>query len=545
MYKWLNDVSREFLSRGYLDGQSPEKRFHQISIRAEEILNIEGFADKFESYLSQGFYSLASPIISNFGTNKGLPVSCFNSYIPDNTEKILDKVKEVGIQTKKGGGTSGYFGDLRPRGAKITTGGESSGPVHFMELFDSVSNVISQNATRRGSFAAYLPVEHPDILEFLQIKDIGNKIQDISIGVCITDQWMKDLIEGKEQNRKIWSRIIQKRFESGYPYIHFTDNVNNQAPQVYKNFNLKIKGSNLCDEINLYSDEFNSFVCVLSSLNLLHWDKIIKTDAIETLIYFLDAVNEEFILKTENISCLKTANNFAKNQRALGMGVLGYHSYLQSKMIPFESMEAKYENSKIFTHVNQMAEKATKELAVRYGEPELLKGYGRRNVTTLAIAPTTSSSFIFGQVSPSIEPENSNYYTKKLAKGMYTVKNPFLKELLQKLDKDTEEVWKSILLNGGSVQHLDFLDKQQKDVFKTFIEISQKEIVIQAAQRQKFIDQGQSLNLMIPGNASPKEVSQLLIYGWELGIKGFYYQRGQNLNLELGRSILSCSVCEA
>lgn len=544
MYKWLNSASREFLSRGYLDGQSPEQRFHHISVRAQELLNIEGFAKKFEDYISRGFYSLATPVVSNFGTNKGLPVSCFNSYISDNTEKILDKVKEVGIQTKKGGGTSGYFGDLRPRGAKISTGGESSGPVHFMELFDSVSNVISQNATRRGSFAAYLPVEHSDILEFLQIRDMGNKIQDISIGVCITDQWMKDLIVGKEPNRKIWSRIIQKRFESGYPYIHFTDTVNNNAPQVYKDKNLKIKGSNLCSEIELSSDENNSFVCILSSLNLLHWDELEKTDAIETLIYFLDAVNEEFILKTENISCLKTSNNFAKNQRALGMGVLGWHSYLQSKMIPFESMEAKFENTKIFKTIQERANKATEQLARDYGEPELLTGYFRRNVTTMALAPTTSSSFIFGQVSPSIEPENSNYYTKKLAKGMYTVKNPFLKELLQKLGKDTEEVWKSILLSGGSVQHLDFLNKEQKDVFKTFIEISQKEIVTQAAQRQKFIDQGQSLNLMIPANASPKEVSQLLIFGWEQGIKGFYYQRGQNVNLELGRSLLTCNNCE-
>ena len=473
------------------------------------------------------------------------PVSCFGTFISDITEDILNKAVEVGMQSKKGGGTSGYFGELRPRGSKISSGGESSGPIHFMEIFDSITNVINQGSNRRGSFAAYLPVEHPDILEFLQIRETGHQIQNLSIGVCITDQWMKDLIAGKEKNRIVWSRIIKKRFESGYPYIFFTDTVNNNSPKVYQDKNLKIKCSNLCNEISLFSDKDNSFVCVLSSINLVYWDELVETDAIETLIYFLDAVNEEFVQKTKDIPSLKTAHTFAKNQRALGMGVLGYHSYLQSKMTPFESMEAKYENNKIFKIIRQRADKATEELAKLYGEPELLKGYGRRNVTTIACAPTTSSSFIFGQVSPSIEPENSNYYTKKLAKGNYTVRNRYLTKLLISLDKNTEEVWKSILMSGGSVQHLDFLSKHQKDVFKTFIEISQKEIVIQAAQRQKYIDQGQSLNLMIPMNASPKEVSKLLILGWEIGVKGFYYQRGQNSTLELGRSLLSCSSCES
>lgn len=545
-YYWLNSHSRIFLERGYLkEGISPETRIRQIAETAETILSINGFADKFEDYMARGFYSLATPVWTNFGNDRGLPVSCFNSYIPDTMDGILYKVAEVGMMSKLGGGTSGYFGDLRGRGAKISVGGESSGPVHFMELFDKVAEVVSQGSARRGSFAAYLPVEHPDIDEYLQIRSEGHNIQNMSIGVTITDSWMKDMISGDKEKRKVWAKIIQKRFETGYPYILFVDNVNNNAPQAYKDKRLKIKSSNLCSEIALYSDESNSFVCVLSSLNLLHWDEIQHTDAIETMVYFLDAVNEEFIRKTGSSRFLQSAHNFAKSQRALGMGVLGWHSLLQSKMISFESMQSKSLNVEIWKTIRQRADKASIALAGLFGEPELLKGYNSRNITTLAVAPTTSSSFILGQVSPSIEPLNSNYFVKKLAKGSFTYKNPYLKKLLKEKDMDKEEIWKDILVRGGSVQHLEFLTKEEKDIFKTFGEISQKEIVIQNIQRQKYIDQAVSLNLMIPPNCPAKEVSELLIYGWENGIKTFYYQRSSNPAQELARSILTCSSCEA
>lgn len=544
-YYWLNSHSRLFLERGYLEeGVTPEDRIKQIAKNAEKILKIKGFAEKFEDYMSRGFYSLATPVWTNFGNKRGLPVSCFGSFIQDKMEDILTKSAEVGMMSKLGGGTSGYFGALRPRGTKISVGGESSGAVHFMEIFDKVAEVISQGSARRGSFAAYMPIEHADIEEFLQIRSEGHPIQNMSIGVTVSDDFMKGLIDGDKDKRKIWAKVIQKRFETGYPYIMFADTVNKNAPQVYKDKKLKIKASNLCSEINLFSDSDNSFVCVLSSLNLLHWYEIEQTDAIETLVYFLDAVNEEFVQKTENIKYMEAAHNFAKNQRALGMGVLGWHSLLQSKMIPFESMEAKFLNNAIWKIIRERADKATESMAKEYGEPELLKGYGRRNVTTLAVAPTTSSSFILGQVSPSIEPLNSNYFVKNLAKGKFTYKNPYLKEVLKKYDKNNDEVWKTILLKGGSVQHLDFLSKEEKDVFKTFGEISQKEIVIQAAQRQKYIDQAQSLNLMIPPSASPKDVNSLLIQGWEMGVKTFYYQRSANPAQELARSILTCASCE-
>lgn len=545
-FYWLNQESRIFLSRGYLsENEIAEERIRQIAQTAQKYLNITGFADKFISYMSKGFYSLATPVWTNFGKNTGLPISCFGSYIPDSTDKIFEKVGEVGMMSKMGGGTSGYFGDLRPRGASISRGGKTDGPVRFMELFDKVADVISQGSARRGSFAAYLPVEHSDVLEFLKIRSDGNAIQNMSIGVTITDEWMKSMIGGDRSKRDIWAKIIQKRYETGYPYITFIDNVNNNNPQVYKDKKLNVKAQNLCNEIALFSDADNSFVCVLSSLNLLHWDEIVKTDAIETLIYFLDAVNEEFVSKSSGVKFMESAHNFAKKHRALGAGVLGWHSFLQSKNIPFESLEAKMLNSSIWKIIRSRADAATEFLANHLGEPEILKGYGRRNTHTLAVAPTTSSSFILGQISASIEPLNSNYFVKNLAKGSFTYRNPFLEEVLNTYNQNTQETWKSILSKGGSVQHLSFLSDREKDTFKTFGEISQKEIIIQAAQRQKYIDQGQSLNIMVPLDVSAKDVNQLMIYAWENGIKGLYYQRGANPAQELSRKLNECKSCEA
>lgn len=543
---WLNKDSRKFLQRGYLlEGESAEQRIHDIAETAEKILKQKGFAKKFENYMHRGFYSLASPIWSNFGRKRGLPISCFGSFVPDTMEGIMEKVSEVSIMTKHGGGTSAYFGKLRNRGSKISSGGESTGSVHFMELFDKLMNVVSQGNVRRGSFAAYLPIDHGDIEEFLKIKSEGNEIQDLSIGVTISDEWMKAMIDGDKEKRRIWGLVLKKRFESGYPYLFFTDNVNNQAPQVYKDKKLKINHSNLCSEIMLPNSEDESFVCDLSSMNLERWEEWKDTDAVETMVYFLDAVMSEFINKTEGIKFMDAPRKFAIRHRALGLGVLGWHSLLQSKMIPFESMEAKFLNGTIWKTIRERADKATADLCKLYGEPDVLKGYGRRNTTTLAVAPTTSSSFILGQVSPSIEPLNSNYYVKDLAKGKFSYKNPYLKKLLKDKGQNNDEIWKSILINSGSVQHLDFLSQEEKDTFKTFEETSQREIIIQAASRQKYIDQGQSLNLMIPAGTPPKLVNELIIFAWEQGIKSLYYQRSTNPAQTLARSIMSCKSCEA
>lgn len=544
-YYWLNEDSRKFLERGYLvEGETPEQRIVDIANAAEKYLGIAGFSEKFQDYMSRGFYSLSSPIWSNFGRDRGMPISCFGSYIEDTMCSILEKVGEIGQMTKAGGGTSAYFGSLRGRGYPISSGGTSTGSVHFMELYDKLMNVVSQGNVRRGSFAAYLPIDHPDIEEFLKIRSEGNTIQEMSIGVCISDEWMRKMIDGDKQARKIWAQVIKKRFESGYPYLFFTDNANNQAPQVYKDKGLRINNSNLCNEIMLSNSEDESFVCDLSSMNLEKWEEWKDTDAVETLIYFLDAVMTEFINKTEGVKFMEAPRKFAINQRALGLGVLGWHTLLQSKMIGFETMEAKMLNVEVWSTIRNKADAATQELAKIFGEPPLLQGYGRRNTTTLAVAPTTSSSFILGQASPSIEPLNSNYFVKDLAKGKFTYKNPYLENLLIQKGKSDQETWKSILVHGGSVQHLDFLSQEEKDVFKTFGEISQKEIIIQAAQRQEFIDQGQSLNMMIPPTAKPKEVNELLIFAWESGIKGLYYQRSSNPAQMLARSILTCTSCE-
>lgn len=545
-YYWLNEDSRLFLERGYLQsGQTPEQRVRQIAEAAEEILRVSGFANKFEDYMSRGWYSLSSPIWANFGIQRGLPISCFGSFISDRLECILEKTAEVGMMTKMGGGTSAYFGALRPRGSEISTGGKSSGPVHFMEIFETMTNVVSQSNVRRGSFAGYLPIEHPDVLEFLQIRSEGHAIQNLSIGVTVTDEWMKSMISGDELKRKIWGKVIQKRFESGYPYIMFTDNVNNNAPQVYKDKGRKIVASNLCSEIALASDPEESFVCNLSSMNLLHYDEWKDTDAAETLTWFLDAVMTEFIRKVSGLPFMQAPYKFAVSQRALGIGVLGWHSYLQSKMIPFESFEAKMLNVQIHKLLRDKTQAASRAMATEYGEPELLRGYGMRNVTTLAIAPTTSSSFILGQVSPSVEPLNSNYFVKDLSKGKFTYKNPYLLAVLEKHGKNDKAIWQSILVTGGSVQHLDFLTDNEREVFKTFGEISQKEIVIQAAARQKYIDQSQSINIMVHPKTSPKDVNQLIIFAWEQGVKSLYYQRGTNPAQELGRNLLHCASCEA
>ena len=542
---WLNKDSRTFLERGYLvKDETPEQRISDIANAAKKYLG-EEYHNKFIKYISMGAYSLSSPIWSNYGRERGLPISCFGSYIPDTMEGILEKAAEVGIMTKGGGGTSGYFGDIRGRGAAISSGGVSTGAVHFMEIYDTLMHVVSQGNVRRGSFAAYLPVDHPDIEEFLKIKSEGNPIQDISIGVCVSDEWMKSMLEGDKQKRKVWGDIIKKRFESGYPYVFFSDNANNNAPQVYKDKGMKILHSNLCSEIFLPNKEDESFVCNLASMNLETWDEWKDTDAVQVMIHFLDAVMSEFIDKTENDKYMKAPRNFAINHRALGLGVLGWHSLLQKKNIAFESMDAKFLNVEVWKFIRSESDKATCNLADKFGEAPLLKGYGRRNTTTLAVAPTTSSSFILGQVSPSVEPLNSNYYVKDLSKGKFTFRNPYLKSLLEKKNEDTDEVWKSILIKGGSVQHLEFLSQEEKDVFKTFGEISQKEIVIQASQRQKYIDQGQSLNFMIPPSTKPKEVNELMIFAWEMGIKSLYYQRSANPSQELARSIITCHSCQA
>lgn len=554
--QWLNENSRKFLELGYLvAGVTPEKRIRQIADRAEEINGIEGFADKFYDYMSRGFYSLASPVWSNFGNERGLPISCFGSFIDDDMGEILFTQAEVGMMSKLGGGTSGYFGNLRHRGAPISDNGKSAGAVHFMQLFDKMVDIVSQGSTRRGQFAPYLPIDHPDAEEFLGIGTEGNPIQKLTHGITVKDSWMQEMIDGDPDKRALWAKVIQMRGEVGYPYIFFSDNVNKQTVDVYKDKEMTIWASNLCTEIMLPSTKNESFVCVLSSINVLHYDEWKDTDAVETLAMFLDTIVTEFLEKLEAYRdsdqeddrkiflFMQRAYNFAKRHRALGLGVLGWHSYLQSNMIGFESRDAAKLNHDIFALIRERAYKASAELAEKFGEPEVLEGYGRRNTTLMAVAPTTSSAFILGQVSQGIEPVWSNCYVKDIQKIKTTIKNPFLEKLLEEKGQNTPEVWHSIRDHDGSVQHLEFLSDEEKEVFQTYPEIDQLAIIHQAAVRQEFIDQGQSLNVLIHPDTPAKTINELYISAWKLGIKTLYYQHSMNAAQQLNLKKV-CKACE-
>jgi len=545
-FHWLNDDIRTFLRRGYLlDGVTAEERVRQIADHAESILGIDGFGDTFFDYVSRGYYSLASPIWSNFGLNRGLPISCFGSHIEDSMDSILDTHAEVGMMTKVGGGTSGYFGDLRPRGARITNNGTSNGTYPFAQLFDKIINVVSQGETRRGHFAGYIDIEHPDVDEWLNIQSDGDAIQTMYYGVVVGDDWMEAMIEGDADKRALWARVIEARMNHGIPYILFRDNIQRGRPQVYKDKGYDVRASNLCSEIALPATADESFVCCLSSMNALHYDDWKNTDAVEVMTFFLDAVMQEFIDGASDIKHMERAVRFANRHRAIGIGILGWHSYLQSQRIPFESMEANMRGAEIAKTIKERAYAASGDLADRFGEPDVLEGYGRRNATTMAVAPTKSSSFILGQVSPSIEPIKSNYFVQDRAKAKVTYKNPYLQELLEEKGCNTDAVWDDIALRDGSVQHLDILTDEEKAVFKTFSEISQMEIINQAASRQKHIDQSQSLNLAIdPANTPVKEINKLYIKAWKSGVKSLYYQNGVNAAQSLSRELLACRSCE-
>jgi len=405
-FYWLNKDSRTFLSRGYLsEGETPESRIRDIANTAENYLGMTGFADKFYEYMSRGYYSLSSPVWANYGKKRGLPVSCFGSFIDDSMESILYAHAENGMLMKNGGGTSGYFGKIRHRGAPITDSGESSGSVHFMQLFDTLASVVSQGSVRRGFFAAYQDLEHPDADEFLDIGTEGNPIQGLTTSVIVSDKFIREMKAGDAEKRRLWAKVLQRRSEIGYPYIMFGDNVNNNKPQVYKDKDMWIYASQMCSEIALPSSVEETFTCVLSSINLLHWEEIKDTDAIEVMTMFLDTVCEEFIIKSEGQEYLKRARKFSINHRALGLGVLGWHSYLQSNMIAFESNTAARKNLEISKTLRERSHAASRELAEKLGEPPLLEGYGMRNTTTMAIAPTKScvipeTEFLDGQGNP-------------------------------------------------------------------------------------------------------------------------------------------------
>lgn len=546
MWWWLNSESKTMLERGYLlPNQTVEEKLKTICSYASIILKKPSLEEKFMEIFSKGWASLSSPIWANFGEGRGLPISCFTSYAKDDVSHIFETLHEVALMTQKGGGTACDFSSIRPKGSPVSGGGTASGVVSFIEPFDTTIKNVSQAGVRRGGFAAYLDINHPEILDFLKIKDRDSPMQSINTAVNVDDKFMEEMIEGDVKKREVWAEVLKSRREKGIPYITFIDNVNKQSPKVYKDNNLKINSLNLCNEICLSTSVDESLVCCLSSMNLYLYDEWKDTDAVKTMVYFLDAVMQDFIDKSEHLPGFKRAHKFAKSQRALGLGTLGFHSLLQKKGYSFDSLEASYVNTEVFKHIQTETIEASKKLAEEYGEPELMKGTGLRNSTLVALAPTTSSASILGQVSPSIEPYKSNFYTVSLAKGSFQRKNKSLQKLLSSKGKDTREIWDSIMYNQGSVQHLDFLTDEEKNVYKTFSEINPEVIIRLASQRQKYIDQGQSLNLLIPNTVPIKQINKWYIDAWRKGVKGLYYQRSNSVTKEALAKMMECSSCSA
>jgi len=541
---WLNKQSIAFLENGYITGDIKD-HFKQIGDKAEKMLNKPGYSDKFMNYLAKGYYLLPTPGITNFLHPKESAISCFGSYAEDSVEGLLLTDAEIGMLSKSGGGTSVSLSAIRKEGSPITGGGFADGIMKYVKRLQDTTSWISQRS-RRGKVAVYLNVDHPDIHKYLTIKDRTSEIHEVPFAVVIGDEWISSLKEGDKDKRDIWAKIIKKKFETGFPYILFKDNVNNSKPDIYKELDYNINNSNLCTEIMLSNSHIETFVCCIGAMNLVHFDEWKDTDAVEILLNLLDCFLLDFIEKNKNNVLMQRAVNFARNQMAIGIGASGFHSYLQRNMIPIESLEAKFKNTEIFKLLKEQSYASSEKMALEYGKAPLLKDdkYTRRHTTLNAIAPNTSSSEIVGQWSQSIEPVYSNYFIKALAKSKHAQKNYFLEKLLIEKDKNTEEVWENIKNNNGSVQQLDFLSEKEKNVFKTFPEISPMELLIQNSTRQKFIDQGISFNTMIPFGTPAKEVSDYYLKAHELGLKSMYYQLNQNAaQIFTRKSILECNDC--
>lgn len=545
-YWWLNEESQAMLSRGYIaEGETVEGRIKKICKSTAGYLNRPDLAERFEEIFARGWASLSSPIWANAGESRGLPISCFTSYMDDSMDHIYKTIHEMAMMTQQGGGVAVDMSHVRAKGAPVTGGGTASGIQSFAEPLDATIRNVSQAGVRRGGAAVYCDVRHPDVMDVINFKKKGNIVQTLNTGVVIDDAWMYEMIGGDYDKQVLWGQILQSRKEKGIPYIFFKDTANNNAPQWYKDMSKVINCSNLCSEIMLSTGPDESLVCCLLSMNLFTFDEWKDTDAVQLMIYFLDGIMEEFITKTKGKKGFDRARKFAIEQRALGLGAMGFHSYLQSKGFAYESLDAVYMNEIMFKHIRTEADIATRRLAVEYGEPSLLKGYGVRNATVMAGAPTTSSASILGQVSPWTESYKSNVYTVDLAKGSFVRINKTLQKVLASKGKNTQDIWDSIIFSAGSVQHLDFLTDEEKLVFKTTREIDPKVVIRLAAQRQKYIDQGQSTNLLIDNDMSPSEISNLHIMAWKRGLKSLYYQRGVSKAKEDMAKVIECVSCSA
>ena len=554
--EWLENSAFQTLRGGYLFGEeTPKDMYRRVASTVSRSLKKPELEARFFDILWKNWLCPSTPVLCNAGTDRGLPISCFSSYMADDTYEILETLQEVAMLSKYGGGTAIHINDIRPKGAPISKGGHSDGVVPFMKMADSVILGISQGSTRRGACAAYIDIEHGDFDEFLHSRrptgDTNRQCLNLHHGVCVSNAFIDKVKAGDTEARRRWRELIKSRVETGEPYVFFSDNANDQAPEVLKNTGIRLKGSNLCSEIFLPTDKDHTFVCCLSSLNLARWDEWKDTDTVQLSVWFLDGIMEEFIQKSANLRGFEKALRFAKKSRALGLGVLGLHSYFQKNMIAFDSLQAYLQNKIIFKKIREEAEIATGYLAKEYGEPEWCKGHGRRNATLMAVAPTVSNSLIASNVSQGIEPWIANAFAQKSAKGTFVRRNPELEKLLKNIRQDTDEVWGSILKNDGSVQHLECLTSEQKEVYLTARELNQFAIIKLAAERQKYIDQGQSINVFFPANSDPKYINQVHLEAANSGLKSLYYLRStsvlkaeQNSNAVYKRELTECTWCE-
>lgn len=534
--EWMNEEALLTLADGYLcPGETPKDAIARVSRAASTYLGRVDLETEFFTIIWNGWLTLASPVWSNFGTSRGLPISCFNSHVPDSIEGIGETLFETTMMTKHGGGTSAYFGELRARGDKIGKGqGTSNGSKSFMQQFDTMIRVVSQGGIRRGRLAAYLDIDHGDIDEFLNIREVGDDIQELNTGLCISDEFVDRLYAEDKEALRIWAKVLETKNNTGMPYLVFTGNANKgkSTPEWYgEGTKYPINASNLCSEIMLPSSDDESFVCCLSSVNLARYDEWKNSNLVELAIYFLDAVMSEFIEKTEGMRGLERARKFAVNHRALGLGTLGWHSFLQSKNQPFIGFMADNYAKDIFSSIKTQSEAASEKLANTYGACNVCKevGVNRRNTALRADAPTTTNASIVG-ASPGIGPWAANYFMKEGAKGTFVYKNVELKKILVEMGRDTKDVWDSIGAKGGSVQDLDFLSDDDKEVFLTFEEINQFDLIEQAAIRQDHIDQGASLNLNIPPETPANVRSKLYLTAHKFGVKAIYYQRSKSIS---------------
>jgi ribonucleoside-diphosphate reductase alpha chain len=558
--EWGNtEIYVKTISKGYLlEGETPKDAYWRVATAVARRLGKPSLASKFFDYIWRGWLNLATPVLSNTGTDRGLPISCFGIDVADSIQDIGGKNLEMMLLAKHGGGVGIGMNMIRPAGSKISQNGTSDGVVPFAKIYDSTILATNQGSVRRGAASVNLNIDHPDFEDWLEIRepkgDVNRQCLNMHQCVVVSDKFMRKLEEGNDDARRKWGKILQKRKATGEPYIMFKGNVNKQNPDAYKTNGLKVFMTNICSEITLHTDESHSFVCCLSSLNVAKYDEWKDTDLIYTATWFLDGVLEEFIQRAKNMRGFENSVRSAEKGRALGLGVLGWHTYLQQKGMSFEGLPAQFETRKIFSQIKIESERASRDLANEYGEPLWCVGTGMRNTHLRAIAPTVSNSKLSGNVSAGIEPWAANVFTEQTSKGTFIRKNKELERTLRKIGINNKETWDKILADSGSVQDLNELDDWgfiagklthrnempetaftnkeidwSKDVFKTFKEINQLELVKQAGIRQQYVDQAVSLNLAFPSQASPKWINQIHIEAWKQGIKTLYYMRTESV----------------